>query len=1368
MAEKRLSRRERLTSGANPTVLATEARDARDNTEELQRQALGKNKELYDFISKSLEERFARIEKESVSYFDRLSDKIYNSIVDILQGKINSGDLAEALGESLSSESSDGLEEELKYLKSKKSEIFKLLAQGDAAAEASSAKSGKANAEQTKKRDNELKQFNKRLLDEDKSFQDILGKRKSGGASGFSLGGTTIIFIPLLDSITGGSTGGKAGGKSPTSSMLNLATGSASKTAHITDKGVQQGVGSVANVARTAVGKTMNAMLGKLSSGILSMSKSFSRLHGKSAKDRKAANARLEKTLKRFQSLANRAAGGSFKKMLGRVTTVYRKFGLRGVFTMIGRRLKRLAMKLILDRLGDRAMSKIKKLKRPLNLKLPKFKFKSKYGSPEVKRQSDEVIHGMYAKAIGIKKDSTEEGYSWIGNIMNTVCGGMTKMLSSISMRVGAIAVNGIAGIFKALLNPMFLIPVTAVTMYIFRDQIYEWVTNITAGSFTGIFRSLADIGNDFIDLFKTVGPIVTVMGKWLWRQTNPKAKWSIAWFLDSSAGWLFTTVYSWYWSIKKWVLKLAPGKSGGAFLLGMALGGYPWPLYGAMIYQAVKWLVKKMLYAYKKKVRTLLGIYLCWMPNFLFRKLLKVLGLSDVEPIWADITKSSPKTLEDVLAKQGEVNDMVNKLTVSLAADQNINPALAEVGIPNLKVFNSQVERRIKKSNSEVEKYNSFLSDAAGILTDSTKAPGLSPDFYNSPQLAQALLSVFFFQDPLTGQIMSMIPKANIADVVKSIQDMVIEAVGKNSADALADVNRSVLSYFDYMNRGRSTVVGNITNSYQQYLLKMGKAQGAEQQRLAQELASGIKDKTFATDALSHFISDLRVKADETSSAEQIQIRNEGTISGLDATATGVNKIAQASAKDAMAAIDLSRRTGDASRKLGAFTFTPAELGKKAKGTRPTADKAKAWESYQMKRDALKKQGLDDEAIAKAGYGMDYKEWSEKYDKANPPGSSRRGPAQVKPAKVVLPRLQFSHPSKLTKIRLPGITRDITSGTMEFKLYSSALKSVFKERTSKNANIAKAWEQYQMKRSALVARGKTPEELKEMGYDMSYSEWLKKFTDEQEQQKELDKLVAAKETDLEHATEKDEAELDSGIPGPNSSPEEVAKASQPMSEDHIPNEYIPLVKQINGLYSAVKNAFVGFDTLSLIPELAIVKNSKGKTELDGDEKTKERWSFRGVFNKLRDGFDKVKDTIVGVSDRIDEEKDNRLKYIADMMGEGPEDMVFRQSPSDTAALYDGAGVALVSDTQWVSAKEAHELENRIFRNAQSVREIIEGLNVMGGNLDSAKTDLSRNIENLKRHPNTRSVSLPPVVVPGGLQVVVPDERPEYDPLPAL
>ena len=153
----------------------------------------------------------------------------------------------------------------------------------------------------------------------------------------------------------------------------------------------------------------------------------------------------------------------------------------------------------------------------------------------------------------------------------------------------------------------------------------------------------------------------------------------------------------------------------------------------------------------------------------------------------------------------------------------------------------------------------------------------------------------------------------------------------------------------------------------------------------------------------------------------------------------------------------------------------------------------------------------------------------------------------------------------------------------------------------------------------------------------------------------------------------------------------------------------------------------------------------------------------------MKDKAKNIKD-VIGLKKDNDKDILDKTKSIAEMMTEPPKekDLTVNDSPKEQEAVYKKAGVSLVSDAQWVSAQEAHKMEEKIIQNAKSVRDIIEGLMIMGDNLDNAKIDLHESLEKIRKNPIGEVINLPPRTMPSPLQLSIPGNEPDYDPLPPL
>ena len=77
-------------------------------------------------------------------------------------------------------------------------------------------------------------------------------------------------------------------------------------------------------------------------------------------------------------------------------------------------------------------------------------------------------------------------------------------------------------------------------------------------------------------------------------------------------------------------------------------------------------------------------------------------------------------------------------------------------------------------------------------------------------------------------------------------------------------------------------------------------------------------------------------------------------------------------------------------------------------------------------------------------------------------------------------------------------------------------------------------------------------------------------------------------------------------------------------------------------------------------------------------------------------------------------------------------------------------------------------MEQQLINNAKNIREIIEGLRIMGDNLDNAKMDLADRLNKIKKDPKPTIITLPATTQPAGIAFEEPLFNPDYDPLPAL
>ena len=155
--------------------------------------------------------------------------------------------------------------------------------------------------------------------------------------------------------------------------------------------------------------------------------------------------------------------------------------------------------------------------------------------------------------------------------------------------------------------------------------------------------------------------------------------------------------------------------------------------------------------------------------------------------------------------------------------------------------------------------------------------------------------------------------------------------------------------------------------------------------------------------------------------------------------------------------------------------------------------------------------------------------------------------------------------------------------------------------------------------------------------------------------------------------------------------------------------------------------------------------------------------------------------------EKKNEEREDKIKEAADAMApDANEDlMTVKEDIMAQEKVYSSQGISLVSEAQWVPIQEAHNMEQKIINNSQGLAGVIEGLTVMGNNLDTAKNQLSLSISELRKHP---VVNVIPVQGPSpanaiakaaegaGTQTMVTEHEEVflsgdvqiYDPLPAI
>ena len=1140
-------------------------------------------------------------------------------------------------------------------------------------------------------------------------------------------------------------------------------------------------------------GAVLGPILMGLGAGISAASRALKVAFKAAGRVAKAAARVAERAFSSFMKSITKMKKGS-RGFLGRLSGIggtFKKFGFRGLFNQLGRAIKGWVSKIIINGFAKKAMSGIISLgKKGLKLKDPRLKLKAKWGNSKIRKESIAFMSGLYKKGIHAVKGSLRAGFSWVSSVMRTMGEGMTKMLSTLGERISTIGRVGLKGILKALFSPAVLIPIGLTLLFFFREQVFGWLKGLGEITFKGIFEAIKGIGSFVWKGLTFVWDVVSGLGKWIWRQSDPKRRWSIGWLMTHGVG----AAIGFIRQVKKWFLSLVPGGNGSAFMLGMALGGYPWPLYGAMIYGAVKKAILGIGKFIKQALRTYLGIALCWVPEWpidIFGGIMRLFGLGDVDPVW----KKSAPTLEDALTKVEENESKVKKLTVNLSATNNINPALKQVGLPDLDKFNKSVTSRVKEANDAMEKYASFIKDSAEVLTDEDKAPGISPTFYGSPKVAEALLSVFFLKDPLSGQIISIIPKANIAGVVTGIQNLVLGAVEQNDADVLADANTDVLNYFDYMNRARGNAAAVIVEKYTNFIDRLSSAEGDEQRRIAEDFAQGMKKGDFTAEALRNVQLDMMVKQGTATTNQTSQTQIEGSSENVgkgSVKSKGAMSLVNASV-NAASSVMKTPKEGEGVRKLDDFVLNPQELGqeKQEKPPEPTViSKRKSWEKYKKERNDLIRAGKTDAELAALGYGMDARQWSDHYDKEKKKelqkdeGNAKKQakkPAdgglpvvklgEPKIPKIVLPTIHFKEPSKQIKVSLPGLTRDVKEGTKEYKLYDMGVQQAKKDREVKIKAKREAWAKYKKERNDLIRAGKSDAELAALGYGMDARQWSDKYdADQAEQEKKEAEERAAQASD---EAPQDEQKQEEQEKAQDADLQKASSSDEPLKPTGKPGDFTGLIERMNKLHADLKFAFAGLTTASVLPNLGIIRGD-GKVEPVQDEKKgegkgKKKKSIKGWLSSLKDKAKNIKD-VIGLKKDNDKDVLDKTKSIAEMATEPPKekDLTVNDSPKQQEEVYKKAGVSLVSDAQWVSAQEAHKMEEKIIKNAKSVRDIIEGLMIMGDNLDNAKTDLHSTLEKIRKNPIGEIINLPPKTVPAPLQLSIPEEQPDYDPLPPL
>ena len=1157
------------------------------------------------------------------------------------------------------------------------------------------------------------------------------------------------------------------------------------KVAVAVTKGLGKGLKSAGKAAAKIpyAGVVLGPILMGLGVGISAAARALKVAFKAAGKAAKAAAKVAEKAFASFMKAVTKGSKGA-KGAIGRLSGIggaFKKFSFRGLFTQLGRAIKGWTSKFIINGFAKKAMSGIKSLgKKGLKLKEPALKLKAKWGSSKIRKESVEFLKGIHRKGIHAVKGTLRTSFAWITSLMNMMGDGMTKMLSTLGERISTIGSVGLKGFLKALFSPAFLVPLGLTLLFFFREQVFGWLKGLGEITFKGIFSAIKGIGKAVGTGLKFVWGILSGVGKWIWNQSDPKRRWSVGWFMTHGVGLAIKFIRS----IKKYFLSLVPGGNGSAFMLGMALGGYPWPLYGAMIYGAVKAGVLNVWKFIKQYIRTELGILLCWLPEWpvdLFGKVMRLLGLGDVDPFW----KKSAPTLDDALTKVEDNESKVNKLVVNLSAANHINPVLKEVGLPDLNRFNKSVTSRVKEANADMEKYGKFIQESSVALTDKNKAPGVAPTFYGSPAVAEALLSVFFFKDPLTGQILSLIPKSNIAGVVTGIQNLVLGAVEKNDPYALVDANTDILNYFDYMNRGRGNAIATITEKYTKFIDRLSNAEGDRQREIAEDFTKGMKNGDFTAEAIKNVQLDMMVKQGKASTNQTSQTQIEGSGDNVGRGSVR-SKGAMSLVNASVSASSLTKKPkdGEGIRRLDDFVLTPDELGQSNKKKPPEPDvvsKRKSWEKYKEERNNLIRQGKSDSELKALGYGMDAREWSRNYDaqkekelqkdgkavKAKPPAEGGMPVVKLgepKIPKIVLPVVKFKEPKKQIKISLPGLTRDVKQGTTEYKLYDMGVKQAEKEAQLKLKDKKAAWNKYKEERSNLIRQGKSDAELAALGYGLNAKEWSRKYDAEQaeKERQEAEKQAAEAGDNVpadEQEKDKQEKSMDKELPS----------ADKPFRITEIPGDFTGLIDKMNKLHTDLKFAFDGLTTASVLPNLGIVKGNGKVVPIGERKKERKKKSIRAWLSSLKDKAKNIKD-IIGLKKDNDKDILNKTKSIAEMMAEPPKekDLTVNDSPKEQEAVYKKAGVSLVSDAQWVSAQEAHKMEEKIIQNAKSVRDIIEGLMIMGDNLDNAKIDLHESLEKIRKNPIGEVINLPPRTMPAPLQLSIPGDEPDYDPLPPL
>ena len=1043
--------------------------------------------------------------------------------------------------------------------------------------------------------------------------------------------------------------------------------------------------------------------------------------------------------------------------------------------------------------------------------KLPQFKWKAKFGDKNIRKRAEGIIRSIYDSSINMTVNATRSGFEWIRTITKTLSNSLSGILSSIGQRMAILGTVGFKGFLKSLFSWKVLLPLGILIFFLFRKKLIPWIKN-KAKNF---IKNIATIGKKVYGGMKSAFKWTMSVGgkilRWLGRNTDPNNKSGFGYWLTKGITFIGKIIFG----MMKAFLKASSWLGVSPFTVGMAVAGFWGPAAGQAIYGGIKRLIQWWFNInVKLPIKMALSLLLpkSFMGIEIRDRVLGWLGLGpepkDQEP--RDLNKAVDELSERTITP-------INKIMASGKGAEIVNPKLKAAGLPGLTTLVGNVKKNIRANNSMIQAFSTFIKTASSHLLDINHVAQFTAKFYGSEEVTRALLSVFFFNDPITGHVISLIPKSSIPNVVKDIQKKVMDA--KDNPKKLVQVNRNVLTYFDYMNVGRSVVIDKIQKQFGDRIEELSKATPQKAKQLAAQLATDAKEHNMVRDAMASFQTDIAAKISGKGTKDEITAKRK-SVEGGNVFNHGVTDLLKAgggldnkeikkrkkAGKDVIDKEDFNKnwvvqvpkgiKPGDIS--VGSM------VTEKPSSSKPKDEQGNAWVEYKRKTRQMVAAGKTYQEIKAAGLGKSYTEWLATYEKDKgvpkvepqpkqqttkkvgdvkiptvatqktsatdvsepheesdiPPKTSlstinvklptvAKGKTQtVSVSKAKLPQINLPKitlpQSKPVRIKLPGLTRDIKEGTEAHKLYNLGTVAPKKRGARGGAHLTKteqgnqkdnAWVEYKKKTREMIAAGKTYQEIKAAGYGMRYGEWSKHYNAHK-----ADKELESSETNDVKTNSKEGTKIvDVGI-APKKKP----------SMDGVTSSILL------GIENKQKNIADDISKLDIGVALGKPKLPKAFT---GVGKKKTTIAALGPIKLPEIESKPIKDDLSPGKSGIP--KLDRL------MVEAPKEKQLLPQVQLRNEDLERQGVSLMSDLQWVSAKEAHQMEQRLISNAKDIREIIHGLNIMGDNLENAKTDLSSRMEEEKENLQGQVINLPPTVIPSQVSFVVPDMK-DYDPLPAL